>query len=287
MAAARVPLPIRAILAASRGAAALYRLFEALRDEVLLAFVAPEQRDAVTEAIYSHASGYLPGGLIFEQGLFLWEKALLARPEVPRRGRVLLAGAGGGRELKAFAERGYEVFAFEPSEELCVGCRAVSGIRGDAQVARGGYADLVRLARDGNGRLAGFRGPFDVVWMGWGSFTHVTVAEDHAAILESIRSLAPAAPVILSFYLHSAAPQRQGKIQRLRQAMRRILQYFGGKNVSWSVEYWTGVGFTYTFAEVELRSLFHAGGYSTVILEADPYPHALLIPLQVLDHRQK
>lgn len=273
----RVSVPVRVLLAVSHGMTALFRLFEAVRDEMLLAFVPLDQRDAITAASYARAVEYLPAGQIFEQGLFSWEKALLARPGMPTHGRVLLPGAGGGRELKAFVERGYEVFAFEPAARLCAACREIVGDRG-GPVAQAAYADLLRLARDGSGPLSGFDGPFDLVWLGWGSFTHVTVAEDHAAILASIRSLAPVAPLVLSFYLHPPVPPPQGRLMRLRRTLRRALRDLGGAGESWSVEYWANVGFTYTFSEAELRALFHAAGYSIAVFEADPYPHALLLP---------
>lgn len=275
---ARISLPIRLILAASHGAGTLFRVFEAVRDELLLAYVSPAQRDAITAVRYAHAAEYLPNGQVFEQGLFGWEKALLARLQLPSPARVLLAGAGGGRELRQLVARGDQVFAFEPVAELCAGWRGTSDGRAGVEIVQGAYQDLVRLAGNGDGPLAGLRGPFDLVWLGWGSFTHVTVATEQAAVLASVRSLAPAAPVIASFYLHPLVLKRDGGIARLRRALRRLLGHLGGRNETASVEYWDNVGFTYTYSEAELRALFHAAGYSVAAFEPDPYPHALLVP---------
>lgn len=273
----RVAAPIRVLLAASRGLTHLFRVFEAVRDEVLIACVPPDKRDAVTAAAYSRAREFLPKGAVFEQGLFSWERALLARPEMPRHGRVLVAGAGGGREVKALVERGYEVFAFEPAAELCEACRGILGHHSTDHVAQGTYRDLVR-AVDGDGPLAGFAGPFDLVWLGWGSFSHITATDDHAAVLAAIKSLAPDAPVVSSFFLRRPTSAPEGGISRLRGGLKRMLGLVGGRKESSAVEFWPSVGFTYTFDEAELRSLFRACGYSIAVFEPDPYPHALIAP---------
>ncbi len=39
-------------------------------------------------------------------------------PPFPQQGRLLVGGAGGGREANVLAGRGYSVFAFDPAAEL-------------------------------------------------------------------------------------------------------------------------------------------------------------------------
>jgi SAM-dependent methyltransferase len=271
-----LPLWIRGLLLASRGMTWIFRAQEVLRDEILTAFVAPELRDAVTTAAYSRYDTYLPGGAAFEQGLLSWEIALLERPELPRRGRVLLAGAGGGREVKALADRGYEVSAFEPVERYCSACAKALDHRNNVQVVCGSYKDLVKFARTGAGRFAAFRSPFDLVWLGWASFAHITDVEDQVAVLRSLGRVAPNAPVVLSFFLN-ASPERPGAPTGLRRILRRILVMLGGRHASPAIQFWPWAGFAYAFTRSELQQLFRAAGYSPAVLQEDPYPHALLV----------
>jgi len=255
----------------------MFRAHEVLRDEVLVAFVAPELRDAVTAAAYSRDETYLPAGATFEQGLFAWESALLERPELPRRGRVLLAGAGGGREAKVLADRGYEVLAFEPVERYCTACIEALGDRRNLQVVCASYDDLLDLARNRSGPLAGYRGPFDLIWLGWGSFAHVTVAEDQTAVLTSLKTLAPNASIVLSFFMR-ASSEEAGAAAGLRRKLRWALRMLGGRHASPGIRFWPWAGFAYAFTRTELRDLFRATGYSPAVLHEEPYPHALLVP---------
>jgi len=272
-----LPLWVRGLLLASRGLTWIFRAQAVLRDEILLAFVAPELRDAVTTAAYSRDDSYLPGGATFEQGLLSWEIALFERPEMPRRGRVLLAGAGGGREVKALADRDYEVLAFEPVERYCEACAKALGHRSKVQVVCASYKDLVEFAGTGDGRLAGFRGAFDLVWLGWGSFAHITNIEDQIAVLRSLRTVAPNAPVVLSFFLNASA-ERPGAPTGLRHVLRRTLAMLGGRHASPAIQFWPWAGFAYVFTRSEIEHLFRAAGYSPAVLKEDPYPHALLVP---------
>ena len=59
-----------------------------------------------------------------------------------RPGRLLIGGAGGGREAFALAARGYEVVAFEPSAALARSMvqHAPAGISVEALIGR--YEDL-------------------------------------------------------------------------------------------------------------------------------------------------
>jgi SAM-dependent methyltransferase len=273
-----LPLWLRGLLLASRAMAWMFTAQEVLRDEILLAFVAPELRDAVTVATYARDDSYLPGGATFEQGLLSWEAALLERPEVPRRGRVLLAGAGGGREAKALSDRGYAVAAFEPVERYCSACTDALRDHRNVQIACASYKDLVDLAGTGSGRLAGILGPFDLVWLGWSSFAHVTDVDEQAAVLRSLRAIAPNAPVVLSFFLN-ATPERPAAPSRSRRILRRTLVMLGGRHASAAIQFWPWVGFAYSFTRPELQHLFGATGYAPVLLQEDPYPHALLIPI--------
>src|SRR5882724_468985 len=102
----------------SRALSALDVGQQIVRDELLFAFLPPSQRNSLTFDAYALSRPYVAGGEYFLEGLWAWETALLEDHRVPRSGRVLLGAAGGGRELRALLERGYEVYAFEPVAPL-------------------------------------------------------------------------------------------------------------------------------------------------------------------------
>ncbi|MBL8678861.1 MAG: hypothetical protein JNK05_06830 [Myxococcales bacterium] len=277
-----VPLWVRALQRADRVAWYAYHGYEVLREELLFAYLPSSERAAVIQHAYEAQDAYLPGGATFERGLFSWEKSLLAREEVPKSGRVLLAAAGGGRELEALGERGYEVCAFEPNPVLRRGAEEVAS-RFGARVYDGLFSDLSTAVRD-EGPLASLRAqsPYALVVLGWGSITHVLEDEERIALLESVRALAPTAPVIVSFFLR---PERNegapiAKTERLRKALRGAFARMGGRNhgVPEGLAYEAGGGFVYAFTESEVQSMAHRAGYAVRYFCEAPFPHALFVP---------
>lgn len=249
---------------------------------MLLAWLDEDARSAVIDAAYREQAVYLPGGATFERGLFSWERALLAREEIPRAGRVLLAAAGGGRELKALLDRGYTVSAFEPNPVLRAGATQVADEAGAARatVLDGVYADLDE-ACVGRGPLAALRdrAPYDLVVLGWGSITHVLRAQERLRLLSAVRALAPNAPVIASFFLRPDVGYG-GRTESLRRSLRTVFSALGAPNRenAEGLAYESGGGFVYAFSESEVHALAHDAGYEVRSLESHPFPHVLLMP---------
>jgi hypothetical protein len=252
-----------------------------VRDELLFAYLQPEQRSVVTFDAYAKNSNYVPGGEFFSQGLFAWELALLEDSRVPRSGRVLLAAAGGGRELHALLQRGYEVCAFEPVAPLFDSAREVA--RGaKATVAKATYQDLVARAEGRPGPLDGWRGPFDFCVLGWGSLSHLTEPTVVLDVLRAFRSLAPSAPIMASFFVRSSGqPATTGGARKLRRVLRGTLAIAGGRPVAAGLRFLTAAGFIYAFSREELVSLCGDAGYEVALFDDCTYPHALLLPRTV------
>lgn len=270
-----IPRWVGAIEAIDRLAWYGYRTTEIVRDELFRAFVPETTRDDVTARAYSRQAAYLPGGARFEEGLFPWEERALSAPPFPQRGRVLLTAAGGGRELRALLDRGLSVTAFEPSAYLRQGACAVAEGR-DARVLDGAYADL-DAAAEGHGPLASLRNEsFDAVILGWGSLTHVTKHEDHVAVLRAIRTLAPKAPLLFSFFLRK--DDARGKSVQLRRGLRRVFSAVGGASPPEGVGYELGGGFVYWFTALEVHELAMKTGYAVDTLDITSFPHAVLVP---------
>jgi hypothetical protein len=277
-----LPLWARALRVADRYAWYAYHAHEVVRDEVFLAWLAPEQRAELTVLAYSDLATYLPGGSTFEGGLFEWERVMFANALIPRTGRVLLAAAGGGRELKALCEAGYEVLAFEPNPRLFAGAESVArSYAGKARLLQARYADLGAAAR-GQGPLAALSNTtFDWVLFGWGSFTHVTEQSEQLAILRAVRLLAPNAPLALSFFARRKdASTQPSRSDRLRTTVRRFTRGVRARRVEpdGALGYEYGGGFVYRFTRSEFESLAAQAGYHLRVWDESAFPYAVLIP---------
>lgn len=271
-----IPPWVRVVETLDRAAWYAYRTQEVFRDELFRGFVSEEAKAAITDRAYRDQTTYLPGGERFEAGLFDWEKRLLDAGTLPAGGRVLLTSAGGGRELQALLQRGYDVTAFEPNEILLAGARRVAGAR--ATVLDGTYDDLVRAASSGGGPLAGLaQRPFDAIWLGWGSITHLLTSAEHLAVFRACRTLCPRGPVVASFFLRHETPR--GRAEKLRVLVRKGVEVVGGRKAADGVAYEMNGGFVYWFRESEVLALAHEAGYEVRSFAAHPFPHVVMTPL--------
>ena len=274
----RLPLWIRLVLAVDRAASATARAASMLRDELLLAWVRPTHRARITDALYAIQDAYAPGGRTFEQGFFEWEAQALEHPSVPRRGRVLVGGAGGGREMAAFRARGYDIVGFDPCEPLVRGAQQRFAADPGVTIVCGSYADLGRTADANRHPLADALAgpPIDLVVLGWGSFSYVATESEAVELMRTIRSLAPTAPVLLSFLRPTlGAPAIAGARARLRRLFAR-LGAPGRPGTGDAFSPWAG--FYRAVAMEEIRTLAGAAGYDVALLREDWYAHALLVP---------
>lgn len=272
------PIWSRLVYGFSRALSSLDLGQQIVRDELFFAFLPPEHRNAITFDAYSRSRPYTPGGEYFQEGFWAWEDALLEDPRVPRTGRVLLTAAGGGRELRVLLERGYEVFAFEPVSTLFEGARSVA-LGANATVVQASYDDLVTRAAGKPGPLDGLGGRIDLCILGWGSFSHLT---DLSAVVETLRALhtlAPNAPVVVSFSLRiKGTPEVKGGARKLRKGLRRALGAVGAKAPPPGLRFATPYGFFYEYSRDEFKGLCARAGYDFERFCETPHPHALLIP---------
>lgn len=273
--AGRPPLWLRGLAAIDSALRRAQMFTTAVTEELALALLPEGKRSDVTRDIYARSPRYLAGGGTFEQGLFEWEIAAISASPFPSSGRILLGGAGGGRELKALIGRGYEVVAFEPSEALAQGAMLVAA-PGRAVVVIADYGDLVRAIERHSGPLMPQLSDmsFDGVILGWGSLSHVLGADERSALFRALRTLAPTAPVLLS-YLAATAPVR-GRRLRVRKALARLTS----NDLKAEARFLPWAGFFHTLSQPELERLASETGYGVVWNRPSPYSHALLIPLE-------
>jgi hypothetical protein len=187
-----------------------YRWFDRLRSEVVSALASDEILDRYNEIAYGGTSRYQPDSGAFRAKLFPFEEVAFEQffPKPPAR--ILIGGAGGGREVLALAHEGYSVSAFEPAERLVQGLQqSADGLSVD--VRRGAYGDLEDLFPPGTD-------PFDAAIFGWGSFSHLRGEPARVAALREYARLT-AGPILLSFLAVRAAPT--ARLARFRRLLPR------------------------------------------------------------------
>lgn len=267
----RAPRWAQAALALDRAAQAGARAVHVLVEEGLKALLDEPERDAVTALVYGEQRSYRPRGVTFEAGLFEWEERALERAAFPVGGRLLLGGAGGGRELAALLERGFEVVAFEPSD-LVEAAAELARQHPRARVVRAAFVDLVAAVEARRGPLAEHVArPFDGVVLGWVSFMHVTAESRREALLRALRVVAPGAVVLLSFW-----PRRPER-GRLRPALSRALGYLG-RGAEPDLRFAAHAGFYRALDREGLEALAARTGYRVELYDERGAGHALLAP---------
>ena len=186
-----------ALLRASYLVDRAYRSYNRLRMLSVLCLASDRFLDTYNEQAYSRLDRYQAGAV---DGLFDWEQQAITAYFPAPPSRILIGGAGAGREALALADLGYEVIAFEPALCLLRGFLKQPA-RNNLQVYRGNYQSLPLLQPVREGAAAvDLRSlpPFDAAVFGYGSYSHLRSQQERVAALNRFRSLAQG-PILISF----------------------------------------------------------------------------------------
>lgn len=249
---------IRASTAVDNG----YRRYDRLRSELVAALASDAVLDRFNEIAYGQTQSYRPDTADFRAYLFPFEESVVRDyfPKPPAR--ILVGGAGGGREPLALAEMGYEVVAFDPARPL---------IEALQREAPGGVTALVGAYEDMNA-LFDQDESFAAAIVGWGSFSHLRDEQTRVATLRSFGRLT-SGPILVSFLALKAGgiPRRLARLRRLlpRRPNRGDEDIFA-----------VSIGFYHPVDEPEVRRLADAAGLEVTHLNFDSrdtnWPHVVL-----------
>jgi 2-polyprenyl-3-methyl-5-hydroxy-6-metoxy-1,4-benzoquinol methylase len=238
----------------------LYRRFDRLRSELIASVASDAVLDHYNDLAYGGTDSYRPETGSFREYLFPWEEAVVRElfPNPPAR--LLIGGAGGGREPLALAQMGYEIVAFDPSETLVasLGGRAPANVI----VLGGAYENMGALFPEGE--------RFDAAIVGWGSFSHLRNEKARIETLQSFSRLT-GGPILVSFLAvkGGASPGLQ-RLRRLlpRRSDRDPQDVFA-----------VTIGFYHPVDEGEVRALATQAGLDIVHLSFDErdtnWPHVV------------
>lgn len=207
------PLAARVYHAAHRLWARAGRPAEAAHTGAWLGVLSREALHAVDQAFYERSTSYRDDRHNL-RGLFGWERAAL-EAHFPAAGRVLVVGAGGGREVLALSRMGYAAEGFECNPALVdYAARLLARERCAGTVA---YVPRDRAPEGG--------GPYDAGVVGWSAYMLIAGRERRVDFLRQLRPLlGPGAPLLLSFFTRPGDTPRLRAVHRRAARIRRLLR---------------------------------------------------------------
>jgi SAM-dependent methyltransferase len=233
----------------------------------------------LTADIYGARGGY------YKTDMFDWEQRWFAEDLPAPPARILVGGAGTGREALYLSANGYEVVAFEPAASFVE--KGQEHVKAGRLLAfrRGGYEDLVPdggAPRRFTAQL-GSHGPYDAVLLGWGSFTHLASRQARVDALLAFRRLCPHGPLLLSCWMRGPdelTPPRRSWLLGAGLGGRWADRDSDERN--WKADVVTGrFGYAHYFPLDEIEVLAEATGYAIARRPsglAGSVPHITFLP---------
>jgi 2-polyprenyl-3-methyl-5-hydroxy-6-metoxy-1,4-benzoquinol methylase len=219
------------------------------------------------------ADGYAKGSTFStdehnRRGLFGWERSAV-ETYFPPGTRVVIAGAGGGREALSLVEQGFEVVAFDPDERLVEECRRrLTAAEAQKLTLMTAAPNTVPTVPDAS---------FDAGIVGWGALGHMTSERVREDFLRAFAALIkPGAPVLISFHLRP----RQSRTDSLRHTIAKSVaaltfgrEPHGGDR--FRIE--SNALFLHLFTPEEAKAEIEASGFSVVHFGDSPEAHVVAI----------
>lgn len=161
-------------------------------DGIWLGLLSADELRAIDEAYYNQEDMYV-GEEYNRRGLWAWERESLEQFFAGRK-RLLVAGAGGGREVLALRELGYDAIGFECNARLV-------DFANNLLSAQGVGGEVLPAARD---EVPLGLGRYDGIIVGWGAYMLIMGREARIDFLRSLRQyVSDDGPILMSFFTRS------------------------------------------------------------------------------------
>jgi hypothetical protein len=193
-------------------------------------------------------------------GLWEWEREAI-EGYFGGKGRLAVLGAGGGREVLALKQLGFEVDGWECQEELA---RAANRI-----LTAEGFEPTVTVSpRDtcppGNPSYSG-------IIIGWAAYTYIPGSHRRIALLRMIRDrLVQGGPILLSFFSCDPIPRRFHLTARVANILRRLT----GREIV-EVGDFLVPHYVHYFTASQVRCELEAAGFSLAMYRTQPVARAV------------
>lgn len=198
-------------LASARVPNRISRATRAVLNALWLGVLSDEGLRALDERYYDGADLYRSTGWN-ERGLFDWERRMVDEHLEPGA-RVGVAACGGGREVLALLEAGFDAVGHEPHPGL-------AAYGAEFLAARGHPGRIEASPRDS---LPEGAGPYAALIVGWGAYSLMHGRERRLGFLRATRAVLPAeAPVLISFFDRPADTRELRWTKAGANALRRL-----------------------------------------------------------------
>ena len=193
------------------------------------------------------------------RGLYDWEARAVDAAFTPG-GRVIVTGAGGGREVIGLLERGFDAVGFEPDATFVQAGRKLleeRGSEGRLNVAPPSAFPAVEPTCSG-------------VLVGWGSYSHIHGRKRRIAFLADARAaMNGGGSLVVSFLLR---PER--RFFRVATAVANVIRRLR-RNPPVELGDVLHPTFMHRFTRAELESELDDAGFRLETFAAEPYGHAI------------
>jgi len=226
-----------------------------------LGCLSPEDLNAITANHYLHSHEFTSSQHNL-RGLFDWESSLLGQYFRPGS-RILVAAAGGGREVLALRRAGYPAEGFECSPPLVQASRAIFQQQGEPEGVILCPADQVPT------------GPaiYNALVVGWTAYSHIPTRRRRVAFLRALRSRAlPQSPILVSFFTRNQSSRYERFVYRMANFWRVLFRgrtepVEHGDHISWC--------FSHAFGREDLDAELKDAGFRLVHFAGTGDGHAV------------
>jgi hypothetical protein len=254
-----------------------YAAVDRARSTLILALASDAVLARFNDLAYARDVTYDPGSPAFRSGLFPWEEQVITTyfPSAPAR--LLIGGAGGGREVLALAQKGYEVIAFEPCAQLATAMACRLAERSNIKIYRACYEDLPWLfptLSDQPATTLEVEARFEAAVLGWASYSHLRTEAQRIRTL-SLFARYVHGPILVSFFPpRGEALEKEERTGRLEKLLKRFRRQSDGFSVYF--------GFTHNVSAAELEGTANRSGLKIIHIDAGGatvMPHAVFFPV--------
>lgn len=227
-----------------------------------LGWIEARHLESITNSFYDLHSKYASESYNLS-GLFSWETDAIKRSFGGCR-KILVGGAGGGREALALRRMDIDVTAFDCNENL---------VRLASRIAeKEGLSTHIHYVAPN--KVPHLDTTFDGVFIGWGAYMHISSSKKRISFLKSIRQLVQEdSPLLLSFFTRNPDSKRFRYIQRIASAIRTLrrstIPVELGDTLDGTLDHY--------FTLEELAGELQAGGFKMVHYDEHPYGHAVAL----------
>jgi hypothetical protein len=161
--------------------------FHALFEGFWMGILSESACDVVSQKSYGDGTSYTDRSFV-DAGLFFWEDLIVRQFFTPGC-RVLVAAAGGGREMVGLARAGFAVDGFDCSRPM-----VESGQRALAQRKLPAKLEWAPPCKS-----PALEAVYDALIVGWNGYTYISPRQRRIEFMKALRqSLRPEAPVLVS-----------------------------------------------------------------------------------------